>query len=181
MSEPDAKIPADKSPFWRFSIKFYAVPGVAQACIELQDQASVDVNILFFLLWNATQGRTYKKADVAEIERMIGAWRDMAVVPIRNVRRALKSPPPVMAPDVAEGFRTRIKADELEAERLQQEALFELAQTSRLGQPSASPAKAARASVDAYQGVIGPFPPGPLDTVLSAFAKFESPARDTEN
>ena len=181
MSEPDAKIPASNSPFWRVSINFYGVPGVAQACIELQDQASVDVNILFFLLWNATQGRTYKKADVAEIERMIGAWRDMAVVPIRNVRRALKSPPPVMAPDVAEGFRTRIKAVELEAERLQQEALFELAQTSRLGQPSASPAKAARASVDAYQGVIGPFPPGPLDTVLSAFAKFESPARDTEN
>ena len=57
--------PVSKSPFWQFSIKFYAVPGVAQACIELQDQAQVDVNILFFLLWNATQGRTYKKADVA--------------------------------------------------------------------------------------------------------------------
>ena len=144
--------PASKSPFWQFSIKFYAVPGVAEACIELQDQAKADVNILFFLLWNATQGRTYKKADVAEVERMIGAWRDMAVVPIRNVRRALKAPPAVMTPEAAEGFRTRIKAVELEAERLQQEALYELAQSRRLGQPSASPAKAARTSVDAYQG-----------------------------
>ena len=36
-------------------MKFYAVPGVAPACIELQDQAKVDVNVLFFLLWNATQ------------------------------------------------------------------------------------------------------------------------------
>jgi uncharacterized protein (TIGR02444 family) len=172
MSEPKTTMPVSKSPFWQFSIKFYAVPGVAQACIELQDQAKADVNILFFLLWNATQGRAYKKADVAEVERLIGAWRDMAVVPIRNVRRALKSPPAVMTPEVAEGFRTRIKAVELEAERLQQEALYELAQSSRLGQPSASPAKAAQTSIDAYQGVIGPFPPGPLATVLSAFAKF---------
>jgi uncharacterized protein (TIGR02444 family) len=164
--------PVSKSPFWQFSIKFYAVPGVADACIALQDQARVDVNILFFLLWNATQGRTYKKADIAEIERLIGAWRDMTVVPIRAVRRALKSPPEVMEPAAAESLRTRIKAVELEAERLQQEALYQLAQSSRLGQPSASPAKAAKTSVDAYQSMIGPFPPGPLATVLSAFAKF---------
>jgi uncharacterized protein (TIGR02444 family) len=166
--------PVSKSPFWQFSIKFYAVPGVAPACIELQDKANVDVNILFFLLWNATQGRTFKKADVAEIERLIGAWRDMAVVPIRNVRRALKSPPPVMAAGDAEAFRTRIKAVELEAERLQQEALYGLAQSSRLGQPSASPAKAAQTSVDSYQNVLGPFPPEPLATVLSAFDGFIS-------
>ena len=93
--------PVRKSPFWRFSVKFYAVPGVAQACIELQDRAGVDVNILFFLLWIATQNRTLSHAEVAELERVIGAWREMAVVPIRNVRRALKSPPPVMAPDAA--------------------------------------------------------------------------------
>ena len=117
-----------KSPFWQFSIKFYAVPGVADACIALQDQAKVDVNILFFLLWNATQGRAFNAADVTEIERRIGPWRDIAVVPIRNIRRALKSPPPVMEPAAAEGLRTRIKAVELEAERLQQEALYGLAQ-----------------------------------------------------
>ena len=162
-----------KSPFWQFSIKFYAVPGVADACIELQDKAQVDVNVLFFLLWNATQGRAFNAADVTEIERQIGPWRELAVVPIRNIRRALKSPPPVMEPAAAESLRTRIKAVELEAERLQQEALFGLAQTSRLGRPSPSKTEAARDSISSYQGVIGPFPPGALDTVLSAFAKFE--------
>ena len=127
----------------------------------MQDQAKVDVNILFFLLWNATQGRAYRKTDVAEVERMIGAWREMAVVPIRNVRRALKSPPPVMAAEAAESFRTRIKAVELEAERLQQEALYELAQSSRLGQPVrfAAP-QAARTSIDAYQAVSRTLPAG---------------------
>lgn len=168
-----------KSPFWRFSIKFYAVPGVAPACIELQDRANVDVNVLFFLLWSASQGRALDVTAVTEIEHAIGPWRDMAVVPIRNIRRALKAPPPIMAAEIAEGFRTRIKAVELEAERLQQEALYDLAQSGRLGRPAASPVEAARDSVNSYQAVIGRFPPGPLDIVLSAFANFKSPATDS--
>jgi hypothetical protein len=77
-----------------------------------------------------------------------------------------------MAADAAESLRTRIKAVELEAERLQQEALYGLAETSRLGRPSPSKTEAARDSVSSYQGVIGPFPPEPLEAVLSAFAKF---------
>jgi uncharacterized protein (TIGR02444 family) len=167
--------PVSKSPFWRFSVKFYAEPGVAQACIDLQDQAGVDVNMLFFLLWNATQNRALNHAEVADLEREIGAWRDMAVVPLRNVRRALKSPPPVIAPQEAEGFRTRIKAVELEAERLQQEAMYGLAQSGRIGSQAPSKIEAARTSVAAYQAVLQPFPGGPLDTVLGAFAKFDTP------
>jgi len=89
------------------------------------------------------------------------------------VRRALKAPPPVMAPDVAEGFRTRIKAVELEAERLQQEAMYDLAQSGRFGQHAATPAEAAAISMNAYQTVLGQFPAVPLDIVLSAFAKFK--------
>jgi uncharacterized protein (TIGR02444 family) len=175
MSNVDAAAPASKSPFWRFSVKFYAEPGVAQACIELQDHAGVDVNVLFFLLWNATQNRTLDQADVAQIERQIGPWRDMAVAPLRNVRRALKAPPPVMSAQEAEGFRTRIKAVELEAERLQQEALYALAQSAPPGREAASRAEGARASVMAYQAILRPFPAGPLDTVLTAFAKFQAP------
>jgi uncharacterized protein (TIGR02444 family) len=178
VSDAGTSEPVLKSPFWRFSVKFYAVPGVAPACIELQDQAGVDVNVLFFLLWNASRNRAFDQAEVAEIDRMIGAWRDMTVVPIRNVRRALKTPPPALAVEAAEGFRTRIKAVELEAERLQQEALYDLAQSGRFGRPAAGREQAARAGVEAYQALLGRFPAAPLDAVLSAFAKFEPPARD---
>ena len=173
MSNDDESALTRKSPFWRFSVKFYAAPGVAQACIELQDRAKVDVNILFFLLWNATQNRALDHAAVAELDRMIGGWRDATVIPLREMRRALKAPPPVMAPDTAEGFRTRIKAVELEAERLQQEAMYDLAQSGRFGQPATTPGEAAAISVKAYQAVLGQFPATPLDIVLSAFAKFK--------
>jgi uncharacterized protein (TIGR02444 family) len=168
-------VPVSKSPFWRFSVKFYAEPGVAQACIDLQDQAGVDVNLLFFLLWNAAEGRTLDAAEVAELDRGFGAWRDLAVVPLRELRRGLKSPPPAIEPSVAEGFRTRIKAVELEAERLQQEAMYALAQTGRIGRPAPSKTEAAQRSVAAYQAHLRPFPAAPLDTVLTAFAKFQSP------
>jgi uncharacterized protein (TIGR02444 family) len=170
----DSKIPASKSPFWRFSVKFYAVPGVAPACIELQDKAGVDVNVLFFLLWNATQQRTFGGDEVAEIERQIGGWREMTVVPLRTVRRALKSPPAAIAPDIAEGFRTRIKAVELEAERLQQEALYELAQSGRLGRPARSRVEAARGSVAAYEAALRPFPKPQIDAILTAFTDFQA-------
>lgn len=175
MSDTGANIPVSKSPFWRFSIKFYAVSGVAEACIDLQDQAGADVNILFFLLWNAAEKRTLDQSQVAELERTIGAWRDMAVVPLRNVRRALKAPPPVMAADVAEGFRTRIKAVELEAERLQQEAMYALAQSGRIGRAATSPVAAAQQSIAAYQAILRPFPAGLISAILAAFAKFETP------
>jgi uncharacterized protein (TIGR02444 family) len=173
MNDNEKNEPVSKSPFWRFSIKFYGMPGVAAACIELQDQAKVDVNVLFFLLWNATEGRALNADEVAKVAGMIGPWREMAVVPIRNVRRALKAPPAVMTPEAAESLRTRVKAVELEAERLQQEALYGLAESGGLGRPVASAMQAAQDSVSSYQGVIGPFPLGPLEAVLSAFANFK--------
>lgn len=166
---------AAKSPFWRFSVKFYAEPGVAPSCIELQDRAGVDVNLLFFLLWNATCGRAFDAAQVAELDRSFGAWRDLAVIPLRELRRGLKSPPPVMPTDQAEGFRTRIKAVELEAERLQQEAMYALAHSAPLGHAVPAAEQAARQSVAAYQAHLRPFPPEPIGTVLAAFAKFQPP------
>jgi uncharacterized protein (TIGR02444 family) len=174
MNDNDKPEPVSKSPFWRFSITFYGVPGVAPACIELQDQANVDVNVLFFLLWNATERRALNADDVTKVEDAIRPWRDMTVVPLRSMRRALKSPPSVMTPEAAEGFRTRIKSVELEAERLQQEALYGIATSGALGHSAPSPDQAAQDSLSSYQGVIGPFPPGPLQTILSAFASFKA-------
>jgi uncharacterized protein (TIGR02444 family) len=162
------------SPFWRFSLQFYRLPKVADACIALQEEAGVDVNLLLFLLWQARQRRRLSVADVTAIEAKIAPWRDATVIPLRGVRRSLKSPPSLIEAATAEAFRNRIKAVELEAERLQQEALYELAASGELGRAEASHVQAAQDSISSYQGVIGPFPPGPLETVLSAFAKFEA-------
>jgi uncharacterized protein (TIGR02444 family) len=163
------------SPFWRFSLRFYRLPGVADACIELQDKAGVDVNLLLFLLWNATERRCLSEQEMTDLERQVGAWRNVAVIPLRTLRRALRQPPPVIEAGTAEAFRNKIKQVELEAERLQQEATYALAQSLRLGSPAASPAEAARVNVAAYQAICATaFPEHAVELLLAALSSLSA-------
>ena len=156
------------SPFWRFSLRFYRQPGVADACIALQEQSGVDVNLLLYLLWHARDGRSFMAAEVEAVERRIAPWRESTVVPLRAVRRALKTPPALVEAAAAEAFRTRIKAAEHEAERLQQEAMYAMATPA--GEPSGSPTAAARASIAAYEKVrVRPFAQPAVETLLAQF------------
>jgi uncharacterized protein (TIGR02444 family) len=169
MSAPPSS--SESSPLWRFSLAFYAMPAVAPACLRLQDEAGVDVNLLLFLLWNAAQGRRLAADAVAEAERHVSAWRGAVVLPLRAVRRALKTPIAGVAADRAEGMRSIVKDAELEAERLQQEEMYALSR--RLASGRASPRAAAAANVAAYQAIAArPFPPQDVAIVLDAFAEF---------
>ena len=163
---------ASGSPFWRFSLRFYRQDGVADACITLQEEAGVDVNLLLFLLWHATRKRSLSASEIAELERRIAPWRNMTVIPLRTMRRALKSPPALVAGAPAELFRTRIKAVELEAERLQQEAMHELVGPSAMGVASSSLEAAARANIEAYAATCGrAFPSPATETLLAALGR----------
>jgi uncharacterized protein (TIGR02444 family) len=179
MNAAEVSASSQGSPFWRFSLGFYRQPAVADACIALQEEAGVDVNLLLFLLWQATLGRELSPTEVTDLERRIGSWREMTVVPLRNLRRALKSPPALVAAPTAEAFRTRIKAVELEAERLQQEAMFALAGSSMLGRQASSPTAAARANVASYEPICrAPFPQAATETVLAALAGLTPKSED---
>ena len=179
MSASETPSPSSGSPFWRFSLRFYRQPGVADACIALQEQAGVDVNLLLFLLWHAAQKRALSRADVAELERRIAPWRNMTVIPLRTMRRALKSPPTLVAGARAELFRTKIKAVELEAERLQQEAMHELVRASPCGREAPSTHAAARANVAAYATIArAAFPKPAIETLLAALPNRELQSED---
>jgi len=174
MAEPETEN-SRGSPFWRFSLQFYRLPQVADACIALQEEAGVDVNLLLFLLWHARERRQLSASDVTALEAKIGPWREATVVPLRNVRRVLKSPPALVEGGTAEAFRNRIKAVELEAERLQQEAMFALAPLGVKGNDAEA---AARANVAAYADVLGAkFPHAATATLLSAFAAMAGVAK----
>jgi uncharacterized protein (TIGR02444 family) len=166
--------PPSGSPFWRFSLRFYRQSEVADACIALQEQAGVDVNLLLFLLWHATLGRELSSTEVAKLEERVGLWREATVIPLRSVRRALKSPPDLVPGATAELFRTKIKAVELEAERLQQEAMYELARPVPFGREAASKDVAARVSMAAYEAMCrAPFPKPATEILLAALAGIE--------
>jgi len=173
MAEPDTAPHPEGSPFWRFSLGFYRQAGVGEACIRLQDEAGVDVNVMLYLLWHAALERRLSRSEVEAIEQRIAPWRDQVVKPLRALRRAIKTPPPVIEAGAAEAYRTKIKAVELEAERLQQEAMYDLAETSRFGEPVSSPEEAARANIDAYRALCPhPLPEEAVAAILAAFSGY---------
>jgi uncharacterized protein (TIGR02444 family) len=162
------------SPFWRFSLRFYRQPGVADACIALQDDCGVDVNVLLFFLWLATAKRRIAAAEVEAVCTKACPWRDDVVVPLRTLRRRLKDEVPLVERHTAELFRTRIKGVELEAERLEQEALFGLAPSlATTNEPSVE--AAARANMAAYERSIGRgFRPAAVNVLLAAIGAGEA-------
>jgi len=161
----------EHSPFWNFSLEFYSRPRVAPACLELQDNAGVDVNVLFYLMFLAQQGRQLNRDDVARIDATVLAWRDRAVKPLRSLRRDLKNR--LAQSDVAAiaALRTEVKRIELEAERIEQQMLERLVPASTIGTQVPSPDAAARANIAAYGEFLGGLPAAPVTLLLDVFAE----------
>jgi uncharacterized protein (TIGR02444 family) len=159
------------SPFWRFSLRIYGAEGVPAACLTLQDGSGVDVNVLLFALFAASQGRQLAQADLEAIIAAIEPWRLNAVVPLRSVRRFLKEAPGGFEGQDIPALRQRVKMLELEAERLQQEVLFSSWTMPALGAPAPA-SQAARANVDAYAAALAAqFDSGAVNALLDAFVK----------
>jgi uncharacterized protein (TIGR02444 family) len=157
------------TPFWRFSLNFYRQAGVAEACISLQDDCGVDVNLMLFLLWLAANGRQLSVDNIKELNEAVCSWRELTIIPIRDVRRRLKAAPTLVEAGKQEAFRAKVKAIELEAERLQQEALYARSRSAPRGSEARPPA-AAQANLAAYERVLGVcFPKPAVDHLVSAF------------
>ena len=167
MTEPAA---ASETPFWRFSLHFYRQAGVAEACIALQDECGVDVNVLLFFLWLAADKRLVPAPNARAVCEQAALWHDDVVAPLRAVRRKLKDVATPIEANKQEAFRTKIKAIELEAERLQQEAMFAMSPNLET-EPSESVDAAARANILAYeQAVARAFTPGAVEILIAAVA-----------
>jgi uncharacterized protein (TIGR02444 family) len=168
MSNADTTPTPQANPFWTFSLGYYRGAGVSEACLELQDNCGVDVNVVLFLLWQATQKRHLAAVQVKALAEKVGPWQIDVIGPIRGLRRMLKGNAPLLDKGSAELFRTRIKAIELEAERLQQEAMYAMAAGMK-SETAPSTDAAARASIAAYESVTGsPFTAAAVDTLIAA-------------
>ena len=103
--------------FWDWAVAAYAAPGVAEECLHLQVVHEQAVPLLLWAAWCAETGRA---PDADALEGAVDTtrvWADHAVVPLRDLRRALKTRRPDMADDDREAVRAQVKAVELEAER----------------------------------------------------------------
>jgi len=164
---------AQTTPFWRFSLHFYRQAGVSDACIALQDDCGVDVNLLLFLFWLADDGRALAADEVKKLDDKVRSWRELTIIPIRDTRRKLKGAATLVDPALQEAFRNKVKAIELDAEQLQQRALYAFTQSGPLGQSAAPPA-AAGGNVAAYERALGgSFPKPAVEVLLRGFDAIE--------
>jgi uncharacterized protein (TIGR02444 family) len=131
--------------FWNFALRLYGRPGVAAACLELQDEHGKDVIIALYCCWLGASGRG--RLDAAGLEAADATarpWRGTVVEPLRRTRHALKGV------EGAEALYGRMKQIELDAERIAFQRLAPLA-------PDADPqaqgqADAARDNLLLYAG-----------------------------
>jgi len=118
---------------WKCSVHTYGKPGVAAACLALQNRHGLDVNVLLFCCWF---GCTRGVVDEPLWDRVLAfsePWADNVVRPLRAVRTWMKHTgctQPDISNDACMELREEIKRVELNAEQLQENTLEELAGNS---------------------------------------------------
>jgi uncharacterized protein (TIGR02444 family) len=159
-----------ESPFWRFSLRFYARPHIAEACLALQDNSDADVNILLFVLYLADQLKQLSAPEIARLDSAVAQWRETVVRPLRTLRRGLKPGIEFIPGPVGETFRAQIKRLELESEQIEQHRLEEFA--SSTGTRAASRMEAAERNVGLYCAKLSNPPQEAIQTILRGFKEF---------
>lgn len=138
----------DSEALWRFSLAFYARPGVSKALIALQDRAGCDVNLMLFALWLGVSGSRLTKEELAIASRIARPISADIVEPLRALRRKLSSDPDADVQCLREG----IKALELAAEKVIQDRLGRFARPAFGDSDPAARAAAAYANLALYLG-----------------------------
>ena len=98
--------------FWQHSLQHYAKPGVADACLALQDNYQVNVNLLLFYHWCFTVNQPVPRSLRKALDEAV-ATTDPAIQAHRIRRRAAKGSSDYEA----------LKQQELELEAAQQAEL----------------------------------------------------------
>ncbi len=115
-----AQVPDLDNALWRFVLPFYSRAGVSPACLTLQETLGVDVNILLFAIFaQVERGILLERNDLAAIDALVRDWRNDVIQPLRRVRTRMKSGPSPAPSSITEALRNRIKAAELEAEKIE--------------------------------------------------------------
>lgn len=118
----EAPVAAD---LWSVMSKVYSMPGVAQACLELQDRFELDVPLFLAVLQAAGQGSRIDADAIRRLDERCDQWRTEVVRPLRGIRVRLKVNPWMESRPPVVSFRSALKTLELDAERLEVAVLEE--------------------------------------------------------
>ena len=135
------------NPFWEFSIRVYAEPGIAETCLALQERHGADINVVLYCLWVAQHGfGRLTRTHLRELLDQVATWRDDVIVPLRTMRNRLKGGMGSIPADHSEIVRSTVKRAELDAEHAEQ--LFLASLISERRNPDTQPEAAAMDAVE---------------------------------
>lgn len=104
-------------PLWDYAVAQYRRPGVAEACLALQDDYGADVLLLLCAAYMAARGVALSAEVAAELEACAADLRSQLVEPLRRLRKGQRPPPG--ADGEQRAVYEALKAAELLAERWQ--------------------------------------------------------------
>lgn len=112
--------------FWDFSVRTYGAEGAAPACLALQNEHGVDVNMLLFCCWAGGKVGEFDDSSFTRACEFSSEWSANVVRPLRSARTWMKETgchSEHVLPDPCMRLREDIKAVELACEKMQQQAL----------------------------------------------------------
>jgi uncharacterized protein (TIGR02444 family) len=137
----EARVEAADDP-WRFALALYGQPGAASACLDLQDRNGANVILVLFVLWAGAACAARLEPDrIAALQALARPWASQIVEPLRAVRRRLKDGLPPAPGPASAALRRRLQDIEVEAERIEFEALHRFCPLTPAGRPDAAAAR----------------------------------------
>ncbi|NRF31393.1 TIGR02444 family protein [Vibrio coralliilyticus] len=90
MSSKHVSVPLTLERLWQFSLQYYSVKDVKDACLNLQNQFKGNVNLLLLLKWLDEQQAAFLDEDWHKVEECLGRSETL-LHSYRDLRRKLKS------------------------------------------------------------------------------------------
>ncbi|NWG71446.1 MAG: TIGR02444 family protein [Parvularculaceae bacterium] len=143
------------SSFWDWSLRAYSRPGASESLLKLQDEFGLNVNILLWCCWCAQAGAAIPELGLRKAQDLVASWSHEVTEPLRAARRALKAPPKQADAAGAEALRASVKRVELDAEKLEQAMLENLARDLTKNSEAPDAASVARRSLARYADISG--------------------------
>lgn len=106
---------------WQYACRIYSQAGMEAALLNLQDEHGADINLILQALWLTSKGGEWKPEC---IPADYGKWVEEHVIPIRTMRRSLKTDWVERRDKGYESFRQQVKKLELQAEQYALAMLF---------------------------------------------------------
>ncbi len=128
--------------FWNFSLQLYEQPGVADACLQLQNDYGLDVNLVLFCLWYGREKGTISQSMLRLAITHSRDWKREIVQPLRDLRTNMKANQRLASEFKNKEFeelRSQVKSAELQAEKLQQLRLEEIVRAANESNKEKSP------------------------------------------